>query len=131
MFGFLKGMFGTKKAVDVALDGVKNGIEGIGKCFFTDQEKAEWTLEAGKTWIEMQRAIADENSKRSITRRVLAIMFLAAFLLFLICCGVCYPINVAWAQVWLILAKQLSTPVLVVLTFYFGVHLVRGISTKK
>ena len=91
MLGWLKGLLSTPKAAETTFEVVKKGVEGIGKCFFTDQEKAEFTLKAGEMWIRVQEAIASENTIRSMTRRVLAVMILGTFLLLLLAAGGFYP----------------------------------------
>lgn len=128
--GFIKSLFSAPKVVDTAADIVKAGVDGIGKCFFTEQEKAEFTLEAGKMWIRVQEVIAGENTVRSMTRRILAIMILGTFLFFLIIAGAVWPWNVAYAMFLLSLAKELATLALAVGAFYFGVHLLRGLVNR-
>lgn len=119
-FGWLRGIFSTPKVVDTALDVITKGVDGIGKWFFTEQEKAEFALKASNLWLKIQEATANENSIRSITRRVLAVSIMSTFLLFLIMAGVAWPFMAEWSVFLLSLAKSLGNLVLAVAVFYFG-----------
>ena len=127
MFGFLKKLVATPKAVDVALDGVKSGIDGIGKCFFTEQEKAEFTLKAGEMWIRVQESLAQESGIRSMTRRILAIMGMGTFMFFLIGAALAWPFLPEYSAFLLSLAKELGGLTFAITSFYFGIHLLRSL----
>lgn len=128
---WLSGIFKTPKIIDTTLDIITRGVDGIGKCFFTEQEKAEFTLKASELWLKIQDATANENSIRSITRRVLAVTIVGTFLLFLIMAGAAWPFMPLWSAFLLTLAKSLGNLVLMVCGFFFGVHLLRGWKEKK
>jgi len=131
MFGWFKGLLSAPKALDVITEAVRKGVDGIGKCFFTDQEKAEFTLEAAKMWVRVQETIANENTVRSMTRRILAVLILGTFLSLLVCAGLVYPWFPLWSAFLLSLAKQLGGVAMAITAFYFGVHLLRGLKGGK
>jgi len=83
--GFMS-LFGTKKIVENVSDAVSGAVgKGglIDNAFFTDQEKAQVGLEAGRLWLDVQKVLATENSIRSITRRAIAWAIVGEFLLLL------------------------------------------------
>lgn len=128
--GWLKGILSVPKAADTVFNTIEKGVEGIGKCFFTDQEKAEFTLKAGEMWIRVQEAIASENTVRSMTRRILAVMIMGMFLFLLLAAGAAYPFLPEFSAFLLSLAQELATLALAVAVFYFGVHVLRGAQKK-
>jgi len=123
----LMSLFGTKKVIENVASAVsgavgENGL--IDNAFFTDQEKAQMGLEAGKLWLDVQKVLAGENSLRSITRRVIAWAFVAEFLLALNVCLVCvlfWP-NKVDPVISVISAFQLGWIVLTIVAFYFGTY---------
>ena len=131
MFGFIKNLLAAPKALDVATEAVRKGVDGIGKCFFTEQEKAEFTLEAGKMWIRVQEAIANENTIRSMTRRILAVMVIGTFMGLLVSAALVFPWLPEWSAFLLTLAKELGGITMAITAFYFGVQLLRGIKGGK
>lgn len=131
MFGFVKKIFSAPKVIDKSLDIIDKGVDGIGKLFFTEQEKAELSQKTYETWLEVQRVTANESSIRSITRRVLAISIIGTFLLFLIMAAFAYPFMQSWSAYLLRLAQALDQLVLAVAVFYFGVHILRSFKQKQ
>lgn len=127
MFGFLKKLIATPKAIDVATDVVKSGIDGIGKCFFTEQERAEFTLEAAQMWIRVQESIAHESGIRSMTRRIIALLGMGTFLILLLGAAVAWPFHAAYSAFLLSLAKELGGLTFAITSFYFGIHLLRSL----
>lgn len=131
----------STKAVDTGLDLVKTGAKGIDMLFYTDEEKAQSVAERAKLKyefaklnIEHIKATLGESSARSISRRYIAwgvigqSIFLSTFSLIMYCLGA-WTENEALMDVSeyaLELLKLWGTANLMVLGFYFGVHLVRG-----
>lgn len=122
MFGWIKAIFSTPRALASGLNMIDKGVEGIGKLVFTDQEKAELSAKTYETWLEVQKVIADENSIRSITRRILAVSIMSTFLFLLIMAAFTWPWMPAWSAYLLLLVKSLSNLVLAVAVFYFGYY---------
>jgi hypothetical protein len=121
-------LFGTPKVVNTVADTVKAGVGMIDEAFYTDQEKAQNALKTWDVWLNIQKTTAQENSIRSVTRRILAWMIIGVFLLLVVsACGLYY-----WFPEWsayigtTISETQLGWLVLAVGTFYFGTY---GIGT--
>ena len=89
---------------------------------FTEEEKAQMSVETMKLWLEMQDRLANESSVRSLTRRYIAVSIVFTFLLFLIGAGVVFKIYVGWAKYLLGLAEELGDLTLLVAFFYFGYY---------
>ena len=127
-FSFLKT---SEKALDAGADVVKGAVSGIDKLFFTKEEKSEAALKAFELWIKTQEVIRDENTARSITRRILAVMILGVFLLMGIGACVLYPINILWAAHLIAVMKELVIMTSAVTIFYFGYYGVKAIVGGK
>jgi len=126
--GFLTAILGTPKIVNTVADTVKSGMGMLDNAFYTEQEKA---VEAGKvmqTWLAIQKATADENSVRSITRRILAWFVTGMFLLLILFACVVYRFDSNWAVfiMDMITKSQLMYLTMIVGFFYFGSY---GIGT--
>lgn len=80
LFSFLSSTSkATENITEIAKDGVKGGINLIDNAFHTDQEKSQEALQAGTalmaTHLKLVELMASENSIRSMTRRMLALLF--------------------------------------------------------
>lgn len=76
MFGFIKSLFGGSDTAKKSLDIVDSAIKGVGNWIdekdFTEEEKAKSLAAAVNAHLELVKAINNENSTRSVTRRWLA-----------------------------------------------------------
>lgn len=131
---FLATLFTSKKAVDAipetagkVVDGVLSGVD---KLFFTQEEKAEASQKAMDSIYNFIKTTMDESSIRSVTRRVLAVEVVSAFVFLLILGALIYFINADWAAHILACAKALSNLVLAISVFYFGPYQVGGMIKK-
>lgn len=106
---------------------------GIDKLFFTPEEKSDAAQKAWDQWIEWYKLNSDENSARSKTRRVLAIMFSGSFLFLLLVAGIAYLFNAGYGSFLFDIAKELFPMVSGILFFYFGYYAVNSMinTTKK
>ena len=128
LFSFLKAP--PQKTVDDLLD-KDNGLVAkagawIGNGKFTAEEQAEHNLELSKG---VQKFVVDtlsENTDRSKARREIAVFFIKFYALMLFMCGMTYPIDSEWSQVWFNLATSLAVGGLVtsISVFFFGSHAV-------
>ena len=132
--GFFTSLFSTKKVVDAipetagkVVDGV---VSGVDKLFFTDEEKTEASQKAMESIYSFIRTTMDESSIRSITRRVLAVEIVSAFVFLLLAGALVYAFRPDWAAHILACAKALSNLVLAVSVFYFGPYQVGGMIAK-
>ena len=118
-------------STDKALGIVEKAGAGIGKFFFTDQEKSEANAKLVELWVEVTKVTANENTARSITRRILAIMFCGAYLLLLLAVALCIFIHPAAIPDLLSLAKMLTAIVLTIVVFYFGPYAIGNYLVKR
>lgn len=132
--GFFTTLFSTQKVIDAipetagkVVDGV---ISGVDKLFFTDEEKTEASQKAMDSIYSFIKTTMDKSSIRSITRRVLAVEVVSAFVFLLLAGAMIYILNPTWAAHVLDCAKALSNLVLAVSVFYFGPYQVGGMIQK-
>ena len=132
--GFL---FGGSDHAGKTLDMADKAISGVGEWIdnktYTEEEKAKDLSAAARTHLELIKATANENSARSVTRRVLA-WSVTGFIL-------------SWASVAMgfAIAKEMETvkniievakafwlgeAFVSIMVFYFGVQFVRSKSEK-
>lgn len=128
-------LLGTPKIVSTVADTVKSGVGMLDNAFYTDQEKAANSLKMTDIWLKIQKAIADENSIRSITRRILAWGILVNFLIiidigvYLVVAGNTDKVNALKA---FIIDTKVGWMALSVVIFYFGYYGIQAIrGTKK
>jgi len=119
------------KVAETADKIVDGAIKGIDALFFTDEEKSRASLEAINLWIKTQEVIANENTARSITRRILAVMIIAFNLLAMLFTIAIYPFNIAWATFTLGLLSQFGFATGAVVVFYFGYYGFKQIVGEK
>jgi len=80
-------IFGADKAIDKGIDTIDKTIDhaasGLDALFFTDEEKSNQSVKVMGMRMAMVKALQDENSARSITRRILAIIIVGSTFLHL------------------------------------------------
>ncbi|MBW2645076.1 MAG: hypothetical protein JRE23_02655 [Deltaproteobacteria bacterium] len=120
--GFLTGILGTPKVVDTVADTVKSGMGMLDNAFYTDQEKAKDAGKVMETWLAIQKATANENSVRSITRRILAWIIMGTFVLLVVAACIVWKFDPGWAAYIkdTIVDTKLAYLALIVGFFYFG-----------
>lgn len=131
--GFWAGLFGSSKNVETAVELAADSVRGVGTWIdeqaFTDEEKSKAFFRAAEMQMEFIQKAQDENSIRSITRRIMAWAVMGTFLLFLISGAALYEYNPEYSQFLLRTATEsmLGELTLGVSVFYFGVHLMRAL----
>ena len=128
LFSFLKT---SEKALDAGTKVIDGAVSGIDKLFFTAEEKSEASLKAVDLWIETQKAIRDEGSARSITRRILAVMIIGFTLVVGLGACIIFPFNAAWAAYLVALLKEFGFMTGAVVVFYFGYYGFKAIVGAK
>jgi len=125
MFKFLKKIDPQK-----AFDTVASGID---KAFYTKEEQSDDAKAAWAGWFEWYKNTLDESSIRSITRRILAVMFSSVFLVLFIAAAVFYKFDKEYALFLFELAKELGVYVGGIMLFYFGYYGIKNIvqTSKK
>lgn len=142
------GLFtGSSTAVDSGLEIVKKGMDGVDSFFYTDQEKAQTSLERAKLklkahegFIKFMQLAQGENTKRSITRRIIAWaiiglnIFLTLYYVFICSLAVIWTSRneqLVWLAARIIEAlKYWGTATAAVVTFYFGYYAVSNVVEK-
>lgn len=117
LFSFLSS---NKKTVDKVVDGA---ISGIDKIFYTNEEKADARRKLAEGVQEFVKSTLDENTARSRTRRVIAIMIMGVFLILIIAAAVAYPFDEAYSNFLFEIVGDMSTFALMVAAFFFGAHM--------
>jgi ABC-type multidrug transport system fused ATPase/permease subunit len=117
IFSFLKS---NKKTVDKVVDGA---ISGIDKIFYTNEEKAEARKELAEGVQEFVKTSLNENTARSRTRRVIAIMIMGVFLLLILGAAAAFPFNNEYSRFLFEIVGDMSTFALMVAAFFFGAHM--------
>jgi len=133
MFSWLFG--GSKsatKVVDTGADLLTTAASGVDMLFFTDEERSQASQKAFNSWVEAQAAFRDESSIRSLTRRILAVMFCVFYLLLIFGSVVLYRVDEAWGKLCFEMAEILTPIVGAVIFFYFGPNqIARAVKTAK
>jgi len=130
MFRWFTKMFtGGPEAATTAL---KAGIAGIDMLVLTQEEHIKYQKELADTWNQTQKAIQEETSIRSVTRRILAFMTMGSFVALVLSAAVVYKFDAAYSKFLLELAEgQFGWLVMGVATFYFGPMLGRVFGGEK
>ncbi len=129
--GILSWLKTSEKAVDTAADLVKDGAAALDMMFYTDEEKSISAQKMIDTWIEMQNAMHQENSAKSITRRYLALMILGSFLAQAFIAIGLFRYDPEWSKFVLSIMGLQSFMVGSVTIFYFGYYGIKQILGKK
>jgi len=120
----------AEKALDT-IDNLTNKVAGgLDQLFFTDQEKAEISVETMRMHLALIQATQTESSIRSITRRMVAWGIMGTFMWLIIFSGIIWHWDQGWAKYLLELAKQIYELVLMVGFFYFGYFAVSSVVKK-
>ena len=121
--GILSWFSGSKKAMDIAEKGVDGIISGLDHLNFSEEEKHKGAIGVTKLMIERVKLAISESSVRSMTRRIIAIMFCGTFLLLLLMAAFVYPWSAEfklWSKHLFECSKVLVNPIIAIILFYFG-----------
>lgn len=119
---------GTSAGVDNVMTvarGVGNWIDELN---LTDEEKARMGAERMQALTNYLVQIADENTERSITRRLIAVWIIRVEVFMLIWAALMYRIDPGWSEYVLKVAvdSPLGLMTLGISAFFFGTHLLRA-----
>jgi len=129
--GFFSFLSGSTKAVETINTLATGAVAAIDKIVFTDEEKADGIREVVNIVIERVKLASGESSVRSITRRIIAIMFCGAFLSLLLGSGAVYPWFKDWALHLYNLSTTLKNPIIAIIIFYFGSYGIGYLMDKR
>jgi len=130
MIAALKAIFSAPQTIEKAVDKVGKAADTLN---FSQQERAELNKETVEGLAQFVKDTATESTDRSITRRYLAIMIIAVYLLISLFIVAYYPFNheVAKELVKLMLELDLGIAFISVIAFFFGAHMIRGFVAPK
>jgi len=124
IFGIFKKSDKDKLSPEKVFDTISSGID---KSILTRQEKAGVVIKTLNTQLEWFKLTANENTVKSKTRRYIAVMFVAVFLLLLVFSAAIYKFDKDWAaHVWE-LSKTIAPYVGAISIFYFGYYAVNQV----
>ena len=111
------------KAAEQVLDGAMKGLDAI---VYTDEEKSAARQKLMDNWLELQKALGEETTVRSVTRRILAVLIVVPFVVLILAAAVVYKFDLEYAKFLLALAEsQFGWLVLGVAGFYFGPYMMQ------
>ena len=130
MIAALKSIFSAPQTIEKAVDKVGKAADTLN---FSQQERAQLNAETVEGLARFVNETANESTDRSITRRYLAIMIIAVYLLISMIIVVYYPFNheVASQLVKLVIELDLGIAFISVIAFFFGAHMIRGFVAPK
>jgi len=130
LWGWLTGVKTADKAMDTINNVTDHVASGLDKLFFTDQEKAQISIETAQLHLKFIELTLNESSIRSITRRVLAWAIMTVFLSLLVISAGVWKFDAEWARFIFNCASQTYELVLLVAFFYFGYFAVSSVVKK-
>ena len=120
---FFKWFVSGSDAAKTVLDGAVKGIDAL---VYTDEERAEMRKKLGDQWLELQKALGEETTVRSVTRRILAVLIVVPFVLLILLAAAAYKFDPEYSKFLLSLAdSQFGLLVLGVAGFYFGPYMLQ------
>jgi len=132
-FNWLTGAKSVDKTLDIIDKSSSSIASGLDKMFYTKEEKAEHLMKrleiserVSKTHIDLMKATADENTTRSVTRRIIAVSIMAFTLFLIVAVSVIYKIDPEWAAFILKVTEyfQFGWAFIAVVVFFFGNHMI-------
>jgi sterol desaturase/sphingolipid hydroxylase (fatty acid hydroxylase superfamily) len=123
-FSFLKG---ATKGKDTATSIIQGTLAGIDKLVLTDEERLDAARDTMKILTEHHKALANENTSRSITRRIIAVAFIATYLTLMIAGCIIWQVNPEYSNFTFSVAVSLNKPVMLIIIFYFGYYAVANV----
>jgi len=120
----------AEKALDT-FDNLTNKVAGgLDQLFFTDQEKAEVSVETMRMHLALIQATQTESSIRSVTRRMVAWGIIGTFMFQITFSAIIWRWNQEWAKWVFSLIQAYYELVLLVCFFYFGYFAVSSVVKK-
>lgn len=121
--GFLTNLL-TGKTVENVADAAMKGIDSI---ILTEEEKVQYSQKAAELHLEITKIIATESTPTAVSRRIIAMMVLAPFVLLKFISVITYLCGEYGDASYINnLSSDFEYSVLAVVTFYFGSHIVKN-----
>ncbi len=132
-FGGERQLDTVDKTLGHIASGAKMVTEMIDEREFTPEEQSKANFKVVEQALEFQKATHEENSSRSKARRTIAVRWITFYLslcsgyLVVTAAAIKWPALEKLMQAFMYIITLLGTGTLMVLGFYFGVHLLRGL----
>jgi len=88
-YSVFTGLFKGSTAANIA----NAAIEGLDNFNFSEEEKAKYQEKMMGVWIKVQEATANENSKKSVTRRIIAVSIVSVYLAIILAGCIAYKFD--------------------------------------
>ena len=137
IWNLVKSIFSNSRSLDSVDNTINHIAKGIDKFTYTDQEKAEANAKGLDYHLKFVEASTKQNSDQSKARRNIANKWINLYLNLAVGYLVTVGLSLKWTAVATLAVafKEiliiLGTGTLVILGFYYGVHLLRGIPIGK
>lgn len=127
LFGWITS--GPKAAEKV----LESTISGIDKLVFTEEEKSDVMARAADQWLELQKMLGEETSVRGVTRRIIAVLCIGAYVGLSLFSVAVWKFDKTYADfIWEVAnAGQYGYITLTIVAFYFGPYFLQKLLGKK
>lgn len=129
--GLLSLLGGAKAATKITSNIVNGAINAADALHFSAEEKVNYIIEVSKLAIQHAKQTIGETSIRSMTRRVIAILFCVPYIGMITFAAIIYRWNTEWALHNINCAKLLQNPVIAIVIFFFGTYGIGYFFDKK
>jgi len=124
LLSFITGADRAGKVIDKVGDGL---VKGLDMLVLTDEERLQYSANAGKQWLEVQQVLAQENTARTLTRRYIAVAIIYSWLIMILAtfCLALWEVLKKGAltnsmALFTIIGTVMGTTVIAIIVFYFG-----------
>ncbi len=100
---------------------------GVDEAFYTKEEQSDDARKVYQDYFEWYKTTLEESTVRSITRRILAILFAACYLLLIIASAVAYKFDPEYSSFLWEVSKTIGPYVGGIMLFYFGYYGVKNV----
>lgn len=121
------------KIVDGAVKVVDNVFGLIDKKKFTEQEASRFNLETAEAAAQFVKETLNESTERSITRRQIAVIYIAFFCALVLFVIIAWKFDRDWGVFILNVIRelQLGWAFMAVIAFFFGAQILRQYTGQK
>lgn len=124
LLSFITGAGQAEKVIEKVGDGL---VKGVDMLFYTDEEKAIYSANAGELWLKTQGVLAEENTARTLTRRYISVFIMYSWGFMMMCSFLVAVWEMLKSgalvnalQLFTIVNTAMGTIVLAIVVFYFG-----------
>ena len=114
----------TKVEPQKVFDTISSGVD---KAFYSKEEQSDDAKEAYNAFFEWYKTTLEESTVRSITRRILAVLFAACYLLLVIASAIAYKFDPEYSTFLWDVSTAIAPIVGGIMLFYFGYYGVKSV----